>query len=292
MNFATSSENSGGSSGQLFETLGQAVRPAHVPSLERPEELQFVVARNADGGSLGDHAHDQAEDGRGGWSPVDQVPEEQRPTALRVASDRHRPRLRSRGGRVVRSAREAAVDVTDDVEGTVVGPPVVPQGSRPNETASISSRRPSAGRPGGSLLAAAPRERRSCDSDCGARENRILVPAGRISCRAFLLGHIQRPRPPTSRGGLRRVDRALASLGLDIRGVDDVRRPPSRRLPAMKCSTSKAALVTDLVVLIVAYQSSAEVEEITSVGRNGGRRRSTFPNRTRRSVTPGTIRGS
>ena len=112
---------------ELRERLRQSVRHVHVPSPKRPDKLILVIAGNAQRRSRSNHAHDEAEHGGRVRSSVDEVPQEHRPSPLGVSWGRAFVRylvaelLEQREQLVV-----AAVDVADDVEGSVIGAAVGP----------------------------------------------------------------------------------------------------------------------------------------------------------------------
>ena len=56
---------------KLLEALSQPVGGGHVLAAQRPQELDLVVARDAQRRPFGDHAHYQAEHGRGSRPTID-----------------------------------------------------------------------------------------------------------------------------------------------------------------------------------------------------------------------------
>ena len=76
---------------ELFQGLGEAVGDLHVPPLQLAQQLDVVVARNAESRSRLDHPHDQAQHLRRAGAAVDEIPEEDGLAPFRVA------RLRPRG---------------------------------------------------------------------------------------------------------------------------------------------------------------------------------------------------
>ena len=115
---------------ELLQGLGEAVGDLHVPSLQLAQQLDVVVAGDAESGSRLDHPHDQAQHLRGTGAAVDEVPEEDGLAPFRVA--RRRPPgtgadLPAEGAEQAGELVEAAVDVADDVEGAALAAPVRPQ---------------------------------------------------------------------------------------------------------------------------------------------------------------------
>ena len=74
---------------QLLQGLGEAVGDLYVPPLQLAQQLDVVVAGNAESGSRLDHPHDQPQHLRGAGAAVDEVPEEDGLAPFRVA--RRRP---------------------------------------------------------------------------------------------------------------------------------------------------------------------------------------------------------
>ena len=244
------------------------------------QQLHVVVAGHAQGRAAVDHvAHEpqRVEDAR---PAVHQVADEDRLAALGVARRparrratcrraAPRPRSPSRREQLLELVA-AAVDVADDVER-----PVLARAGR----STAATARPSPPRP----PRASPGRRRGGSPPCEAPQRapelrrlvaddvRAEVPVG--PARGCAPGRSRSGRSSTIATGRQWYCRAsstsgLRRLGLDVGGVDD--RQPARRpaaSPAMKCSTSKASLVADLVVLVVGDQPRQASDESTSVGR-------------------------
>jgi hypothetical protein len=113
---------------ELGEGLGEAVGDLDVAAVERAPELVLVVAGDARRGAVAHHAHDEAEHAGAVGATVDQVADEERLPASWVACGGSVGRdlvaeLGEQGDELV----GAAVDVADEVEGSVlvatVGPP-------------------------------------------------------------------------------------------------------------------------------------------------------------------------
>ena len=115
---------------ELLQGLGEAVGDLDIAPLQLAQQLDVVVAGNAQSGSRRHHPHDQAQHlGRAGTA-VDEIPEEDRLAPFRVARFRAlgaAADLPAEGGEQVHQLVVAAVDVADDVEGAALAAPVRPQ---------------------------------------------------------------------------------------------------------------------------------------------------------------------
>ena len=109
MNLATVFGNSGGSAASCSRLWASPWPVVTFLPVEGPEQLDLVVPGQAQRGAVGHHAHDEAEHSRRGRAPVDQVPEEERPTTVGVAG-RGRRRIVDLVAELGAGARRARCD--------------------------------------------------------------------------------------------------------------------------------------------------------------------------------------
>ena len=73
---------------ELIKGLGQSVTDLDLATVEGPEQLGLVIARDAQRITAGDHAHHQPQHPGGVRTPIDQVAEEDHPPMIMMRPDR------------------------------------------------------------------------------------------------------------------------------------------------------------------------------------------------------------
>ena len=110
----------------LGQRLGEAVAHLDLTALEGAHEFDVMVAGDAEGGPGVHHRHRRPEDGRCGRASVNEIPEEDDlpPVGVRESgSDGFVPKTVQQGCKLL----VAAVNVADQIEGSVLVPPIRPQ---------------------------------------------------------------------------------------------------------------------------------------------------------------------
>jgi hypothetical protein len=111
---------------ELGERLREPVRDLHVAPAELAHQLDVVIPGNGKRGVRLDRVHDDAQHVGHARSAVDEIAEEDEPPPLRMPPDAVARRV-AEGAEQLLQLLRAAVHVADDVERTVVPPPVVPE---------------------------------------------------------------------------------------------------------------------------------------------------------------------
>jgi len=232
-----------------------------VATLQRAEQLDLVVAGDAQGVTGRDHAHGEPQHLGGRRPPVDEVPEEHHPPPVGMGG------VRPVCGDLVAEDTEelaqlggAPVDVADDVEGAVVVAPVVPgalalDGRRLDLVDAVEHRHavealaPEPPKRAAQLGGLAPHDVRA--------EGAVIAPG--VALDADLWRDVEHDRGGEHVVVLGQADQLASSLGLHARRVDD-RKPASlEALAGDEVKHLERSRRRGLVVLVVADEPAAEV---------------------------------
>ncbi len=262
----------------LGERFGETVRDPNVPAAELPHQLHVVVAGHAVRRAVGHHPHDEADDIRCLRSAIHEIAEEDGLAACGVVrvpvrptvSGRRRRRLDDVAELLKERAKlvEAAMDVADHVERTVVLTAIVPERlpfdrdgvdlvlRLQNEDVTEALVPEAAHR--------APHLLGLLADDVGARTVGPARPALRSwqsrsgSARTIATGRQWNSRASATRG--------LRASGCTLVASTTVSFPSARRLRAMKCSTSNASFVTSRSFSSSETRPRHQSDDRTSVG--------------------------
>jgi hypothetical protein len=252
---------------ELCERLGQPVGDAHVFAAQLPHQLDVVVARDREPGALGGHRHDEPQDVGHLRTSVDQVADEDRLAPRRmgrregvlsvvVARDDVVAELFQQGLELV----EAAVDVADDVERTVLGPAVVPEGlTLEGRRFDVLERREYE-----HVTEALPLELAKGPSellhllahDVGSEGavRPVLVPLA-----ADLLGQVEHDGDGERVKLPRQGDERLAGLGLHVCGIDHREQSAGEPLPGDEVEQVEGIARGRLVVVVVRHEAATRI---------------------------------
>ncbi len=247
--------------GELRQRLFQPVPDGDVAALQGAQQLDLVVARDAQRVAGLDHAHDESEHRRGGRPAVDEVAEEHGATALEVVGG---GAVRGKG--VAQLAEQlaqllvAAVHVADHVEGAVIVAAVGPQ------PAPLDARRLDLPDP---VQHDRPMEAFAPQVGEGAAELGVLVAddvraeaalgARRVALGADGLGHVEDDGHGKDVVRLGERDERPARLGLHVGRVDHRQPAGGEALAGDVVQHVEGGRRRRLVVLVVAHECTAEV---------------------------------
>nr|WP_276602773.1 hypothetical protein [Nannocystis pusilla] len=248
--------------GQLRRRLREPVVRLHVRAAQVPVQLHLVVAGHAQRRPRRDHVHHQPQHLHDLRPAVDQVAEEDDPSALRV---RHPQRLALALDRVAQPAEqrqqlvEAAVDVADDVERPAVLAAVAPQ-PRPLDRRRLD------------LLAAqhvhvtktlalqlAQRLAQQAALLADQRRSERTIAALLRPLEAHLRRHVEHDRHRHRVLLARQRQHRLARLGLHVGRVDHRQQPAVEPLAGDREQQLERVAGRLLIVLVVGHQAAAEV---------------------------------
>lgn len=240
---------------ELRNRLGEPVGEAHVLPSELPLQLHVVVPRHAQRGAGLDHPHHEAEDAGRVGAAVDEIAEEDRLPAVRMAPfavpepRQERPKLRG-----------AAVDVADDVERPRLSPPVVVERDPLDRRLfDLLGRRQGEDVP--EPLAPEPAQRLTQRPDLAPDDVGAEGPVGprRVSLVAEPLGEVEDDRQWEAVELACEGDERLSGLGLDVRRVDHREPPGGEPLLRDEVEDLERVVRRPLVVLVVRNETAAEV---------------------------------
>ena len=222
-----------------------------------------MVARHAQGGAVADHVHHQAQHPRGVWAAVDQVTDENGAAAFRRA---HLRRFAGAADGVAQLFQQghglvaAAVDVADDVEGTVLLAPVIPKAlALDNGAGHVVHRLEYGDVPETFALQAAHGLVQGLDLRADDVRPEVTVGACGVPFVVDALRQIENDRGRQHVVLAGQGDQALAILGTHVGGVDDGQPTRRQALGRNEVQDVERVLGDGLVVLVVAHQASAEV---------------------------------
>ena len=262
---------------ELGERLTEAMGDLHVASSERLEEFDLVVAGHADGRTGLDHAHRGRQHRRRGRTSIHQVAQEHRRATLGMGEH-----ARRRIGAIPEQAEQfdqlvvASVDIADQIEGAMfvgaIGPCRLSRDvGGVDRLDTLQDEDPTEPLPLEPVDRLA--ELRALPADHVRPEGPIGT-AG-VALLAEPLGDVQHDRDRQHVMASRQFHQGLASMSLDVRGIDHGDPAEAEANPGDVMQHVERLRRHRLVVVVVRHQGPTEVGAEDLGGREmpGGERR-------------------